>query len=259
MNIRQRSCLTTLAAAMALAGCGSEPIPQPAPSAEASLPSKPSPSLAPPPEPEPSASATALAQEPVVLVGVRYAPRDDCSAQPGWPDFRKALVAAVQARDAEALAALATPDIALDYGGGSGTAELKKRLADPQGALWQELAAILPLGCALEGGLAAMPWVFWHVPDGIDSFNAMLVLGDETPLRDKPDSVGGKDNSPVGWFIVGIDPMGFDAKAATTRVTLVNGQKGWIETAKLRSLLDYRLIAEPQNGTWRITAFIAGD
>jgi hypothetical protein len=195
-------------------------------------------------------------EEPPALAGIRYAPRDDCADKPGWPAFRKALVTAIKARDADAMAALATPDIALDYGGGSGTAELKKRLADPESGLWQELSTILPLGCAVEGGLAAMPWVFWNVPEAVDSYSAMLVLGDETPLREKP---GGKDISPVGWLIVGIDPMDFDPKAKATRVTLDNGRKGWVETAKLRSLLDYRLIAEPKDGVWRITAFIAGD
>lgn len=249
-----------LALGLALAGCDSAPQPRPSPTAEVSAAPAPAPSLAPLPELDPDASASALAsaapEEPVALAGISYAPRDDCSAKPGWPAFRKNLNSAIRARNVDALVALSAPDIALDYGGGSGTAELKKRLADPETGLWQELAAILPLGCAVEGGIAAMPWVFWNVPEAVDSYNAMLVLGNDTPLRDKP---GGKVISPVGWFIIGIDPMQFDPDKSETRVTLDGGQKGWIETAKLRSLLDYRLIAEPQNGTWRITAFIAGD
>lgn len=251
-----RPCLAPFAAVLALAGCSSEPQPRPAASAEASAPASPEPSLALQPEAEPSAPVSTVPDEPLALAGVTYAPQDDCSAKPGWPAFRKNLASAIRSRDAEALAALAAPDIALDYGGGSGTAELKKRLADPETGLWQELAAILPLGCAVEGGIAAMPWVFWNVPEEVDSYNAMLVLGDETPLREKP---GGRAISPVGWLIVGIDPMEFDPGKPETRVTLDGGQKGWIETAQLRSLLDYRLIAEPQDGTWRITAFIAGD
>ncbi|MFN4135431.1 MAG: hypothetical protein ACK4G2_07240 [Novosphingobium sp.] len=206
--------------------------------------------------PEPAIAASAGAQEPEALAGLAYPPQDECAARPGWPAFRKSLGNAIRARDADALAALAAPDIMLDYGGSSGIAELKRRLADPAGGLWQELAAILPLGCAVQGGLAAMPWVFWNVPETVDSYHAMLVLGDATPLRQTP---GGKVISPVGWFLVGIDPMAFDRARPETQVTLDNGRKGWIETARLRSLLDYRLIAEPVDGTWRITAFIAGD
>lgn len=244
-----------LAGTLTLAACGSEPAPAPsatpasaaAPTTVADMPS----SL-----PEPTATPLAVASQDSTPPPAIYAPQDECTAKPGWPAFRKALDTAIASRNADALAALASADIALDYGGGSGTAELKKRLADPDGPLWQELDDILPLGCAVEGGLAAMPWVFWNVPDTIDSYSAMLVVGSDAQLTAKP---GGKQQAPVGWRIVGIDPLKFDPKAPATRVTLENGQKGFVQTAALRSLLDYRLIAEPKDGVWKITAFIAGD
>ncbi|MBB4612009.1 hypothetical protein [Novosphingobium taihuense] len=247
--------LLAIAAMTVLAGCGSEPnasASSPAPDKAAAKPfhtplptSEPVPA---PSDPAPVASATSESGS--------YAPQDDCAREPEWPTFRKALAGAIKSRDAQAMAKLAAPDISLDYGGGNGTAELVKRLNDPQSKLWQELDAILPLGCAVQGGLAAMPWVFWNAPEDIDSYSAMLVLGDAAPLLDK---AGGKPVTNAGWTIVGIDPMDFDTGAKTTRVTTHDGRKGWIETRKLRSLLDYRLIAEPKDGQWQITAFIAGD
>ena len=247
--------LLAFAAVTVLAGCGSEPqasASSPAHDKAAAKPVEtPLPTSEPvpaPSDPAPVASATSDA--------VSYAPRDDCAKEPGWPAFRNALASAIKSRDAQALAKLAAPDIALDYGGGNGSAELVKRLNDPETKLWHELDAILTLGCAVQGGLAAMPWVFWNVPEDIDSYSAMLVLGDDTPLLDK---VGGKPVTMVGWTIVGIDPMDFDTDAKVTRVITHDGRKGWIETRKLRSLLDYRLIAEPKDGQWQITAFIAGD
>ncbi|MFN3423844.1 MAG: hypothetical protein ACK40C_03975 [Novosphingobium meiothermophilum] len=261
MNGWQRPLLALLVGAVALAGCDRTPQPPVSPAAkaaaaQASAAAPPEPDPAPTPAPKPGISPSPDQAAPEALAGLTYPPQDECAARPGWPAFRKSLGNAIRARDADSLAALAAPDIMLDYGGGSGIAELKRRLADPAGGLWQELAAILPLGCAVEGGLAAMPWVFWNVPETVDSYHAMLVLGDATPLRQTP---GGKVISPVGWFLVGIDPMAFDRTKPETQVTLDNGRKGWIETARLRSLLDYRLIAEPADGTWRITAFIAGD
>lgn len=257
MILRPASPLTALAACAALAGCGSggEPAAQPSTKASAPVPppAAPAPEATDAPEAEPSESATA---SPAPPQATRYAPRDDCAKQPGWPTFRKSLMSAIKARDAQALARLAAPDIALDYGGGSGPAVLIKRLDDPETKLWQELDAILPLGCAVQGGLAAMPWVFWNMPEDIDSYSAMLVLGEDTALLDK---AGGKPIASAGWTIVGIDPMDFDTGARTTRITTHDGTKGWIETRKLRSLLDYRLIAEPKDGQWQITAFIAGD
>jgi hypothetical protein len=238
---------------LSLAGCEREsaPVPvktaSPAPIIEASA--------SPLPEPVESPSPVASA-EPVGPAGATYAPRDDCSAAPGWPTFRKSLEQAIRARDATAFASLAAPDITLDYGGGNGVEELQKRLADPERKLWLELDALLPLGCAVEGGLAAMPWVFWNVPDTIDGNSAMLVNATDAALRDSPN---GKTKGNVGWFIVGLDTMDYKPDDKMTQVTLDNGDKGWVETAKLRSLLDYRLIAEPKDNGWQITAFIAGD
>ncbi len=261
MTQRLARLLLATAALAALVGCGNGSEPDASQSASASPAVPPvspraSESVA---EPEPEASEPAT-PAPAPVQEARYAPQDECQKQPGWPAFHKALVAAIRKRDAQALSKLAALDIALDYGGGSGPAELVKRLDDPETKLWQELDALLPLGCAVQGGLAAMPWVFWNVPEDIDSYSAMLVLGNDTPLLDKPlDKPGGKPSAQAGWTIVGIDPMDFDTEAKAIRVTTRDGTKGWIETRKLRSLLDYRLIAEPKQGQWQITAFIAGD
>lgn len=238
---------------LTLAGCEREAVPVSTASSRATP--VPEASAAPLPEPVESPSPSASA-EPSGIAGITYQPQDDCAKAPGWPAFRKSLVSAVRARDGDALTALASPDVTLDYGGGSGVSELQKRLADPDRKLWAELDALLPLGCAVEGGLAAMPWVFWNVPDDADSYTAMIVTGSDVPLRDGPK---GKELGNVGWFIVNIDPMAYQPDAKTTPVTLDNGDRGWVETAKLRSLLDYRLIAEPKDDGWQITAFIAGD
>lgn len=257
MTVRLALPRLALAALAALAGCNGEKPPQPVQGAKASAPTAAPEASVPAPASAPAAEASDTAPEaPTAPTMVRYAPQDDCATQPGWPAFRKSLVAAVKARDAQGLAKLAAPDITLDYGRGSGPAELVKRLNDPETRLWQELNAILPLGCAMQGGLAALPWVFWNVPEDIDSYSAMLVLGDDTVMLDR---AGGKPAAQAGWTIVGIDPIDFDTDAKATRVTTHDGKKGWIETRRLRSLLDYRLIAEPKDGRWHITAFIAGD
>lgn len=257
MTIRLALSLSVTVALAALTGCGSRSEPQASPSAAepSAIPPQPvaTPELTPDPEPEASASALPA---PSSLDQARYAPLDECAKQPGWSAFRKALASAILTRDSQALAKLAAPDVALDYGGGSGSAELMKRLNDPETQLWQELASILPLGCAMQGGLAAMPSVFWNVPEDTDSYSAVVVLGDDTPLLDKP---AGKPVRDAGWTIVNIDPMAFDTGAPATRVTMKDGTRGWIATHKLRSLLDYRLIVEPKAGEWLITAFIAGD
>jgi hypothetical protein len=252
MNGRTRTGLIAVFC-LILIGCGRDETPVP----EASPGEVPTSQPSAVPMPEPSATPSVIASsEPTGLAGIAYTPKNECISAPGWPAFHKSLVAAIRARDSAALAAIAAPDITLDYGGGSGVGELQKRLADPERQLWQELAALLPLGCAIDGGLAAMPWIFWNVPETADSYTAMLVTGRDVPLRDEQK---GANIGNVGWFIVDIDPMEFKPDEKLTQVTLTTGETGLVETSRLRSLLDYRLIAEPHEGGWKITAFIAGD
>lgn len=184
-------------------------------------------------------------------------PQNDCSVLPGWSGFRERLEKAVRAKDTNALIALASADIRLDYGGGSGRAELAKRLTDAKRALWQELADILPLGCATDNGLTVMPWYFWKVPEDIDAYTAFITTGPDVPILAGPGS-DAKALKNLKWAIVSIEgPL--KPGAPYTKVTATEDTSGYIRTSQLRSLLDYRIIAENRAGEWRITAFIAGD
>ena len=70
------------------------------------------------------------------------APRDDCGSIEGATQFRQTLSRAVKAKDVDALAALVAPDVKLDFAGGGGTPELRKRLAEND-VLWAELAELV--------------------------------------------------------------------------------------------------------------------
>lgn len=202
---------------------------------------------------------TSSAPAPAPVAEAGFAPHDDCAKLPGWPDFRDRLAKAVADRNAHALADLAARDVKLDYGGGSGRGELRKRLADPKLGLWRELAQILPLGCADANGILSMPWYFWNLPTDIDAYNAMLVTGDAVPLRARPDP-GARVVATLDWPIVTVPAGKADLSAKYTSVRTRAGKlDGYVLTAKLRSVLAYRLIAERQDGKWRLTAFTAGD
>ena len=247
-----------------LAGCNrAEPAPEPAASqipealaAPVAPPPSPPATFTPPTEPsatpaaEPSGSANPLAA---------YPPRDECAKLPGFPAFRDALFAAVAKRDNEVLVALADPDIHLDFGGGAGRDELRKRLADPNSGLWGEIAALGPLGCAADGTVATLPAIFSRVPDNIDPGRTMLVTGVEVPLRRKT-SPAAPVARTLDWALVTLKGDGFDPAAKYAEVTAADGSSGYVATAKLRSVLDYRLVADKaEGGTYRITALIAGD
>jgi hypothetical protein len=195
--------------------------------------------------------------EPPKLAQGPYAPRDTCGDLKGAAEFRSALAAAVAERNADALVALAAEDIKLDFGGGTGRAELKKRLTAQDRELWRELGELLTLGCAAnkQGGLT-LPWYFDQSISDVDPFVGMIVTGESVPVMSSPEE-GGETLATLSWDVVEIAALEPDSPFQKVKTTA--GQEGYVATDKLRSLIGYRLLATSRNGTWRIVSLVAGD
>ncbi|MDE8651957.1 hypothetical protein [Novosphingobium album (ex Liu et al. 2023)] len=188
----------------------------------------------------------------------RFAPRDECAALPGARAFREALARAVLRRDASAVAALAAPGIQLGFGGDDGRERFLAGLRQPDGALFVELERVLRLGCAVNGeGGMAMPWSFDQDLGDADVFEVMLVTGEAVALHRSADPA-----SPVlarlSWDYV--TPLSdADESSRQAEVTTRDGVRGFVPRERLRSPIDYRLVAERSGGKWRVAAFVAGD
>jgi hypothetical protein len=195
---------------------------------------------------------------PKLAVG-KYAPRDECQDQPGAEDFRRTLAKAVKDRDADALAALAAPDVKLDFGGGTGIGELRTRLAKKDWSLWDELDQLMELGCAVnEQGGITMPWYFAQPIDEVDHAMGMLVTGEKVPLH-KDASADSPTVTEISWDVVELKG-GLQPGDKFQEVVTPDGKTaGFVATDKLRSLLDYRLIASSRDGKWSFTSLVAGD
>jgi hypothetical protein len=187
-----------------------------------------------------------------------YAPRDECASLPGARAFREALAAAVQKRDIDAIAALASEDVRLGFGGDDGLARLRAKLGESNGELIDELAGLLALGCAAtDGGGLTIPWYFAEEYGDVDSYSAMLVTGREVPLYAGADTRSAV-KARLSWNMVTLDE-GLRPGDTFQAVTGAGGMKGFMPTDKLRSVLDYRLLAVRQDDGWKITALVAGD
>jgi hypothetical protein len=122
--------------------------------------------------------------------------------------------------------------------------------------LWGELAAILPLGCAVQDGALVMPWYF--VQDFADPGATMIVTGTDIPLRKEP-SAHSALLTTLNWQAVELVD-GLEPGSQFQQVKVLGGPTGWIATGKMRSVLDYRLVVNrDKSGDWKITAFVAGD
>lgn len=188
-----------------------------------------------------------------------YAPRDECREVPGAESFRRALAKAVKERDPDALAALAAPDVKLDFGGGTGTAELRARLAQGQRSLWDELDALLELGCAVnrQGGIV-MPWYSAQSIKDVDPMTGMIVTGENVPLYEGADPRSAR-LAELSWDAVEL-AEGLEPEADFQKVTTADGKTtGYVASDRLRSLIDYRLMASSRDGKWSFTNLVAGD
>lgn len=193
----------------------------------------------------------------------RYAPHDECADLAGVGPFRRVLEAAIEARDTDVLVALAADDVKLDFGGGSGKAELRRRLDAVDGALWERLAPLAELGCAANalGGIT-LPWYFEQQIPAADPFATFIVTGEDVPVRRVP----GADSPVVGR-------ISWDAVEAVPETPEIEGYRhvrligagedkevdGFVASQRLRSLIDYRLTATSRNGRWRIISLVSGD
>ncbi len=200
--------------------------------------------------------ATGASPTPAAAFAGPYAPRDECEKVKGAELFRQQLSAAVKARDAEVVTALAAEDVKLDFGGGSGRAELLGRLKANDAELWDVLDQLLVLGCSAnrQGGIT-LPWYFDQNIPG-DPFSTMIVTGEAIPLLASADGTGTPARE-LSWEAVTLVD-GLVPEAAYQHVKFEK-DTGYIATDKLRSVVDYRLFASSRNGIWRITSFVAGD
>lgn len=190
------------------------------------------------------------------------APRDECVGTQGLAVLGDKLRRAARNRDADALLVLVDENIQLDFGGGSGKRELRQRLTSPEYMLWRELDAALALGCAISPTVdgqayASWPWYFAKDVIPLDPFEAFIVTAERVRLRESASTAAHVIGS-VSWDYVRLSEYPSD-DAVYAEVETRSGAKGYIAKTYLRSLVDYRLVAEKRGGKWRITSFIAGD
>ena len=188
-------------------------------------------------------------------------PVDEASRQPEFFTFRARLQTAVAARDADAVVAMADPNIKLGFGGDDGAELLRASLMAADAApYWREIASVLALGGAFKGDDSfRAPYFFAKWPDGADGFECGVIVGRSVNVRREPRAdaavvasasydivqhmVAGAGNPPEGW----------------AAVELSNGTKGFVRADFLGGPTGLRALFNRVNGQWRLTALVAGD
>jgi hypothetical protein len=190
---------------------------------------------------------------------VRFPPVDECGGDPSFVEYRRRLTEVVAHKDAWALRSLIAYDIMVDFGPGRGWAKFAADwgLGRATGSeLWNELAAILQLGCENLDGLRVMPGNFSRLAE-VDGVEPVYVsVGKRATLRSQPD-----DSAPI---VLNLDyhllyVLGETANSGWVKARISDGRSGYVLLANIRSSIDYRAAFEKRDGNWVMTSFVAGD
>ena len=154
---------------------------------------------------QPTAAETAVA---AAAPAGPFAPRNDCAGIPGAQAFLDQINTAVAARDVDAFVNLADVHVRLGFGGEDGAANLRQSLEMPDGGMWDEIAELMAMGCAVsdagEFTTITLPWYFAQNMDG-DPFETMIVTGENVGLHAAADA-GSPVLASVSWDMVQLIP-----------------------------------------------------
>lgn len=187
--------------------------------------------------------------------------------------YREELLEDIVSRDVDAVVLAAAPNVHLDFGGGEGRAEFRKRLtlseedlseeyahlADRQReTYWDELETALRLGGVFTRANQFEAPYTWSVEltGNEEPFSTSFIIGSDIPMRIRA--------SKYGDVITVLDEdivQVLEGGKGTDfiEVQLAGGRRGFVHKDNLRSPIDYRAIFEKKSGLWLMTAFIAGD
>jgi len=173
--------------------------------------------------------------------------------------FRRTLYRIISARDTAALFELLSPDIKSSFGGDEGLDGFRAHwgLASGSTRLWAVLADVLMMSGRFEGpDRYVAPYTYFGLPDSLDPFTHLIVLKPAVRVFARADTT-----SPVvgilAYHVVRIaDTV---PPESWVGIAMKDRGVGFVQSAFVRSPLDYRITIERENGQWRIVYFLAGD
>lgn len=193
----------------------------------------------------------------------RLCPVDEAASDPAFAAYRTALLQVVAARDLEALRRMVDPGVRTSFGGGGGFKALIDQWEAGSGsaALWDELDGILRGGGAFRGEGESRsfwaPYVYASWPEDVDAYEHVAATGSGVVIRERPDPEGA-EVARVDYEILELVRREEESDE-WARVRTQSGVEGWVASGEVRSPIGYRAGFNRVDGTWRMTALVAGD
>jgi hypothetical protein len=176
-------------------------------------------------------------------------PVEECGRDAAFAKVRAQFAEAVRERDVEALAGLASDDVALDdIGEDRGPARLREMMREERGAdFWRELEPLAEGGCALREGERILP----SFATKLSGEEEMIVAAAHEPIRSgsEPDS---KIIGRAKWEWV--EQNYADSGPFYWHVRLRSGRVGYIRSERIYSAYSPYAAFALRDGRWRMTA-----
>ncbi len=197
-------------------------------------------------------------------------PVDEARRDASFLAFRTKLIEAVKKRDAKYLVGVLDRNIKASFGGDEGIEDFKKmwKINSPNSKLWNELLTALTNGGkfdkAEKNTYFSAPYSFNGFPDDLDAFEHQVIFGNNVNLRAQPD-LQAKVVAQLSYNVVKVDYQNSvgdkknDGEYIWLKVETLGGKKGFVNAKFVRSPIAYRAIFEKKGGSWKMTAFVAGD
>ena len=201
--------------------------------------------------------ATAAAGPPRKLL-----PVDEAAKDPSFFIFRARLQEALAKHDMTFVLSVVTPDIQIGFGGDDGIEAFKKAWKPDvkDSAMWSELARVLALGGKfIEGGKFQAPYVSAAWPEDLDPIEHVAIVGENVRVREKPDAGSAVIASLSYDLVTLVESSGQAGKGPWSKIKLADGREGYVSDAFLGSGASLRAYFEKKDGTWKMTALVAGD
>ncbi|QKG70067.1 hypothetical protein [Erythrobacter mangrovi] len=183
-------------------------------------------------------------------------PRDECGDIPGADAFRMTLATAVANRNEAMLVPLFAPNV--KFHDDFGHAALRERLPHPDYRLWEELDALLQLGC---GGTANELYVPWVGDQGFVMENPsveLLAVGSAIPLRSAPSETA-LVLRYLNWEVVRWNSEWETTMAHDFAQVTIGSMVGYVLESQLRSEFHYHMSVSRIDGRWQVTSLVDGE
>lgn len=184
---------------------------------------------------------------------VQIVPHDESGTDIAFLRFLQNLRLVAKERNGAQLLPLCAPNVITGIDSPAGPAALVKKM---EAGDWAALQSVLEKGASKNDGGFVIPYYFVLFPEELDALEHVIVVRPNAVLRAAA-SAEAPVVSRLDYDILKAGEM--KRGAAWIQAARLDGPKGWVAAADVRTMGAERMFFGRIRGAWKITAWASGD